>query len=190
MFHSFHLISKKKNIFDIRKEIGNECHVNPWEVRNMETKNTTPITRVKLITRKLAGIAYGALHTALIFTTQNEHVLFEYGNEGLLGRSYLININESEIYKDIMGKADTVDVWDISVCFSPNLKLNDVYNVIDSDLKYKFSKYNYDWRKINCRHFTKDLCKKLNCNDEAHTFLNELIDNVPYIIDIVDSLLK
>ncbi len=144
--------------------------------------DTTPIISIELLTRGLGGVALGAVHTALLFETNGEYLVVEYGDTGLEARYYPKNkAKQIEAYQYIMGKSNEVRVFDLNKSFEHRLKLNNIYKEIDK-IKKDYTIDNYSFLFNNCRYFVIDLCEKINCNAEGITFLSSFLLNVPHAI--------
>ena len=162
-------INTDKKIFDLKEEIDDK-----WEI------DESSIIGIKFLARSLGG--FGALHTALLFETNSEYVVFEYGDCGLLGRYFpKSKVQVKNIYGSIMGVGNTVDLWNLTECFGQNLKLKDVYKVVDIDLKNKYKNDNYNILSHNCRHFTQELGQKIGCNEQGSVFLSKFRVNLFYL---------
>lgn len=150
--------------------------------------NTTPISNIELLARDLGGLFTGALHTALLFETDNEYVVTEYGDTGLEVEYYSKNkVNSMEPYKRIIGSSEIVHVFDITSCFR-QLKLNDVYEEIDQ-MKENWTPVKYNFLNHNCRDYVLKLCKSLDSNDECKTLVNVFQKNYPGALQLLKQFL-
>ena len=177
-------LSNSKNSDGHTKEFKLEDIDEKWETE------ITPITHIELLTRGLGGIALGAVHTALLFETNNEFVVVEYGDTGLEARYYPKNkAQQIEAYNFIMGESNEVYVFDITNTFEDSngklsLKLIDIYIQIDQ-CKHEYRINKYSFLNHNCRHFVLNICKKINCDTEGLTFLSSFLLNMPIAVKVL-----
>jgi len=156
--------------------------------------DTTPITNVKLLARGLGGINTGAVHTALLFKTNPGYFVIEYGDCGMRGNFYM-NSQKMQSFANIMGCQNYVSVYDITACFEDihlsnrlQLKLNDVYFQIDK-LRNFYTLNTYSYLDRNCRHFARELCGRLGCNEKGLEFLSSFLLNLPIAARSIVNLL-
>ena len=156
--------------------------------------DTTPITNIKLLARGLGGINTGAVHTALLFKTNPGYFVIEYGDCGMRGNFYM-NSQKMQAFANIMGCQNYVSVYDITACFEYmhssgrlQLKLNDVYFQIDK-LKNFYTLNTYSYLDRNCRHFARELCIRIGCNEKGFEFLSSFLLNLPIAARSIINLL-
>lgn len=145
--------------------------------------NKASIICVQLLTRGLGGINTGAVHTALLFETEFRCLAIEYGDSGLKVRNYSKTDDTLKIkaFESIIGKSNYVHVYDITKCFLTNLELKDVYKQIN-ELKHVYTVTTYSYLDLNCRHFSREICLKLDCNERGLEFLSSFFLNVPFVV--------
>ena len=69
-----------------------------------------------MLARGLDGLGAGAMHTSLLFETNIEYVLVEYGDGGMEAR-YYPKSKKVEAFTEIMGEQNYVIFYDITQCF-------------------------------------------------------------------------
>jgi len=156
-----------------------------YDIDNEWKTNSSIIISVQLLTRGLGGINRGAVHTALLFETNESFLVIEYGENGLKVRNYLKKVTQKmSAYESIMGKHNFVNVYEITQCFENELnekltlKLNDIYMRLD-ELKHIYTVSTYSYIDRNCRHFAREICQKLGCNRKGLEFLSSFLLNLP-----------
>ena len=145
----------------------------------------THIISVQLLARVQGSMNIGAYHTALLFETNEEYVVSEYGvNVGIIIKYYPKKLVKNiEAYRNIMGHANKVLVYDLTSCFNniADLRLNHVYKILDGEFRYTFKPCNYNTIKHNCRDFVYELCKKIDCNPIGLDFIaNYFVTHMNY----------
>ena len=138
-------------------------HINLFGVDSEWWTSETEWRRVLALKR--ATTDEETMHIDMLFETNNECVVCEYGRGGIrVSRRPQLSLDNPLGLSDVMGDSNKVYVFKMTKCFHEHSRyLRDVYSAVEG-LTPLYKPGCYSRFRRNCRHFIRDLCKKLNLN--------------------------